>query len=84
MSLFVRLSGDLPSFEKSFWRNLVAIAFAIYAIEKNHISYRLENPKNLKYLFIRAIGGTIGGIWGHMMNRKVLRACDDLIRQIEE
>ncbi|MBQ1902301.1 MAG: DMT family transporter [Lachnospiraceae bacterium] len=60
MSLFVRLSGDLPSFEKSFWRNLVAIAFAIYAIEKNHISYRLENPKNLKYLFIRAIGGTIG------------------------
>ena len=30
------------------------------------------------------IGGTIGGIWGHMMNRKVMKTCDDLIRQIEE
>ena len=30
------------------------------------------------------IGGIIGGIWGHMMNRKVMKACDDLIRQIEE
>lgn len=31
-----------------------------------------------------AIGGIIGGIWGHMMNRKVLKTCDDLIKQIEE
>lgn len=31
-----------------------------------------------------AIGGIIGGIWGHMMNRKVMKACDELIRQIEE
>ena len=31
-----------------------------------------------------AIGGMIGGIWGHMMNRKVMKACDELIRQIEE
>ena len=30
------------------------------------------------------IGGIIGGIWGHMMNRKVMRSCDELIRQIEE
>ena len=30
------------------------------------------------------IGGIIGGIWGHMMNRKVMKACDDLIKQIEE
>jgi hypothetical protein len=35
-------------------------------------------------LIASTVGGVIGGIWGHMMNRKVLRACDDLIRQIEE
>ena len=28
MSLFVKLSGDLPVFQKSFFRNLVAVAFA--------------------------------------------------------
>ena len=44
-----------------------------------------QDKEFLVGLFIAsAIGGIIGGIWGHMMNRKVMRACDDLIRQIEE
>lgn len=29
MNTFVRLSGDLPSVQKSFFRNLVAAAFAV-------------------------------------------------------
>ena len=28
MSMFVRLSGDLPAIQKSFFRNLVALVFA--------------------------------------------------------
>jgi len=60
MSLFVRLAGDLPSFEKSFWRNLVAIVFALYAMQKNHIPYRIEHKRNIRYLIIRATAGTIG------------------------
>jgi drug/metabolite transporter (DMT)-like permease len=60
MSLFVRLAGDLPSFEKSFWRNLVAIVFAVYAMQKKQIPYRIEEKKNLKYLLIRATAGTVG------------------------
>ena len=29
MNTFVRLSGDLPSIQKSFFRNLVALVFAV-------------------------------------------------------
>ena len=32
MNLFVRLSGDLPPMQKSFFRNLVALAFAVIVL----------------------------------------------------
>ena len=34
MNAFVRLAGDLPSTQKSFFRNLVALFFALIIIEK--------------------------------------------------
>ena len=34
MSLCVKLSGDLPFFEKSFFRNFVAIWFAVAVMKK--------------------------------------------------
>lgn len=37
MNLFVKLSGDLPAIEKSFFRNLVAIFFAFIAMKKQKI-----------------------------------------------
>lgn len=59
MNLFVRLSGDLPSFQKSFFRNLVALVFAYLIIKKDHakISYKKEN---LLLLILRSTFGTIG------------------------
>ena len=33
MNLFVKLAGDLPAIEKSFFRNLVAIFFAFLAMK---------------------------------------------------
>lgn len=34
MNMMVRLAGDLPSIEKSFFRNFVAVFFAAYCFEK--------------------------------------------------
>ena len=47
------------------------------------MSLNQEKEYLVGLLIACAIGGIIGGIWGHMMNRKVLKTCDDLIKQIE-
>ena len=59
MNAFVRLSGDLPSFQKSFFRNAVAAIFAFIVLMRGHTSLKWEKG-NLKYLLIRSICGTIG------------------------
>ena len=59
MNLFVRLSGDLPSFQKSFFRNFVAMFFAAAMMLKNRQSFRWKKG-NLKYLLFRSLAGTVG------------------------
>ena len=59
MGLFVKLSGDLPTIQKSFFRNAVACIFAFVLITKNH-QWELPKGKNIGYLLIRAIAGTTG------------------------
>ncbi len=59
MGLFVKLSGDLPIIQKSFFRNAVAMIFALVLITKNHI-WELPKGKNIKYLLIRSVAGTLG------------------------
>ncbi len=59
MNVFVRLSGDIPSIEKSFFRNLVAAAFALIILLKNQESFRWK-PGNFKFLLLRSVTGTIG------------------------
>ena len=60
MSLFVKLSGNIPTFEKSFFRNLVAIFFALLVMLRQKIPFSMNGTTNLKYLLGRSIGGTIG------------------------
>lgn len=59
MNTMVRLSGDLPSIQKSFFRNVVALVFAYIVIKKNKESLKCQ-PGNFKYLIIRSFFGTIG------------------------
>ena len=59
MNTFVRLSGDLPTFQKVFFRNFVAMFFALFLMAKNKDSFR-PKPGSLKYLLIRSIGGIAG------------------------
>lgn len=59
MNMMVRFAGDLPSIEKSFFRNFVAVFFAIIALRRSHTPIRV--PKGaLKPLLLRSIFGTIG------------------------
>lgn len=59
MNIFVRLSGDLPSVEKSFFRNLVAVFIALFVLWKNGEGIHLQ-PQNLPYFLARSIFGTLG------------------------
>ena len=59
MSLFVRLSGDIPAIQKSFFRNLVALAFAAIILRKEKIPFR-AGKGNTIYLLLRAGFGTLG------------------------
>lgn len=59
MSTFVRLSGDLPSIQKSFFRNLVALLFALIILRKNKIKMGCSK-ENWPVLILRSVCGTIG------------------------
>lgn len=59
MNVFVRLSGDLPSVEKSFFRNLIAMIVAAIILIKNKEGFTYKK-KDLPFLILRSTFGTIG------------------------
>lgn len=60
MSTFVRLSGDLPTFQKMLFRNLIAAIIAAIILIKNKISILPSKKENIPYLLIRTFGGALG------------------------
>lgn len=59
MGTFVRLAGDLPSVQKSFFRNIVALFFSVAVLLKNKQKPHLTKG-SVKYLIFRAAFGTMG------------------------
>ncbi|MDD3185882.1 MAG: DMT family transporter [Anaerostipes sp.] len=59
MNAFVKLSGDLPSIEKSFFRNLVALIFAFILICKSGDGFHFKK-ENLSWFILRSAAGTLG------------------------
>lgn len=59
MNLLVRLAGELPSIQKSFFRNVIALIVALIAITKAGGGIRCKKG-NFKDLFFRSLAGTIG------------------------
>lgn len=59
MSAFIKLSGDLPSFQKTFFRNLVSCIIAFILIVKYKESY-FGSKENRKILILRSVFGTLG------------------------
>lgn len=59
MTFFVRLSGDLPTMEKAFFRNAVAALIAFGTLVKSREKFVLKK-ENIPDLFMRSLCGTIG------------------------
>lgn len=59
MSAFVRLAGDLPSVEKSFFRNLVAAFAALALLKRSGEGIHLKK-ENLHLFLLRSLCGTVG------------------------
>lgn len=59
MDMFVRMAGELPSIQKSFFRNFVAAVFACVILikEKKSVSIGRES---WGYLILRSLFGTLG------------------------
>lgn len=63
MNTFVRLSGDIPTFQKVFFRNFVAMIFAAIALLKAGESFKPKKG-SMKYLIIRSVAG-LTGVFGN-------------------
>lgn len=61
MNMFVKLSGDLPVFEKAFFRNAIAAVIALIILLKNHAPMRPSVKGSTKYLILRTLFG-LGGV----------------------
>lgn len=59
MTIFVRMAGDLPSIQKSFFRNIVAMFFAAIILVKNKVPFVIGKGNYLTMLG-RVSFGTIG------------------------
>lgn len=60
MNAFVRLSGNVPTIQKSFFRNLIAVMVAAGVILREGGSFRPTDSKNWKFLLARSCFGMAG------------------------
>ena len=59
MTFFVRISGELPTMEKAFFRNIVAAVIAFITMIRSGVKFR-PAKENVIDLFMRSLCGTIG------------------------
>lgn len=59
MDMFVRMSGDLPSIQKSFFRNVVAAVLGCVLLLKEKDGFQWKKGSG-KYLILRSMFGTLG------------------------
>lgn len=73
MNMFVKLSGDLPTFQKVFFRNAIAAVFAFIILMKNKAPLKPSAKGSLKYLILRTVCGLLGVICNYYaLDRLVL------------
>lgn len=58
MAVFIKEAGDLPSFQKSLFRNIISVIFVGALILKNNL--KLSSLSNYKLLIMRSTFGTVG------------------------
>ena len=61
MNLFIKLSGELPTWQKGFFRNAVALIIASFILFRERKKPGMKiTKKNIFLLILRATAGTIG------------------------
>ena len=61
MALFINLAGDMPVFQKAFFRNLVAIIMSYTILFRSPDKFKIKK-ESFPYVFMRALFGTISVI----------------------
>lgn len=59
MNLFIRLTGDVPTMQKCFFRNFFAFLIAVFSLIRTKTSFKIGKG-NTKYLLARSITGGLG------------------------
>lgn len=59
MNVCIRWSGDLPTIQKAFFRNLIAAIIALVILIRSNTGFHYEKS-HLPMLFVRSICGTLG------------------------
>jgi len=59
MSLLVRLAGELPTMQKAFFRNAVALVVSLVLLSRTEEKFRIKK-QSIPFLFLRSVFGTIG------------------------
>ena len=81
MSAFVKLSGDLPSFQRTFFRNITSciIAFILIVINKESFFGKLENQKTL---ILRSLFGTLGIVFNFYAIDKLVLSDANMLNKL--
>lgn len=61
MNLFIRLSGDVPTLQKCFFRNFFALVVSLVTLMRTKTKFRIGKG-NTKYLVFRSVSGGLGMI----------------------
>ena len=81
MSACVKLAGDLPNFQKVFFRNLVSAIIALYLILKHKGSF-IGKKENRKILLMRSTFGTIGVILNYYAIDKLVLSDANMLNKL--
>ena len=67
MNVFIRPAGDLPSIQKSFFRNLVAFFFAFMIMKRKGIAFSCKK-ENRRTLILRSVFGNMVIAWAEVIS----------------
>ncbi len=60
MNLFVNLAGDLPLFQKVFFRNSLTVVIVFFVLLFQKEKFRVRDKRNFLWFFLRSLFGFVG------------------------
>lgn len=81
MSAFIKLSGDLPSFEKTFFRNAISLIVAFFLLINSKNSF-FGKRENQKILILRSFFGTLGILFNYYSIDKLVLSDANMLNKL--